>query len=75
MPIPPLASDVLHLGEFVPPVSACVLYLTLYGVRARTLRREGRPVVGWLGWLFLRFAARMTSDMRSSTSHTATTSS
>ena len=43
----PLASDVLHLGEFGPPVVACVLYLTLFGARARTLRREGRPVVGW----------------------------
>ena len=43
----PLASDVLHLGEFGPPVAACLLYLTLFGVRGRTLRREGRPVVGW----------------------------
>jgi cytochrome c oxidase assembly factor CtaG len=43
----PLAADVLHLGEFAPPLAACSAYLTLYGVRARTLRREGRPVAGW----------------------------
>jgi len=43
----PIAADVLHLGEFGPPVAACVLYLTLYGVRARTLASEGRPISRW----------------------------
>jgi putative membrane protein len=34
----------LHLGELVPPVLACAVYLVLYGRRAHTLRREERPV-------------------------------
>jgi putative membrane protein len=46
MPAPPLAFDAntLHLGEFVPPVLATAVYLALYAKRARTLRRERRPV-------------------------------
>ncbi len=48
----PLASDVLHLGEFAPPLAACALYLTLFTIRARTLRRDGRPVAGWRRALF-----------------------
>jgi cytochrome c oxidase assembly factor CtaG len=35
----------LHLGEFLPPLLACVLYLFLYRRRARTLARRGTPVV------------------------------
>jgi cytochrome c oxidase assembly factor CtaG len=37
----------LHLAEFLPPVGGCVLYLHLYGTRARTLSRQGRPLPGW----------------------------
>ena len=36
-----------HLGEFVPPLIACVLYLVLYARRASTLARERRPVETW----------------------------
>lgn len=42
-----LAADTLHLGEFLPPVAAGVLYLALYLRRARTLAREHRPVGRW----------------------------
>jgi cytochrome c oxidase assembly factor CtaG len=34
----------LHLGEFLPPLLACVVYLFLYRRRARTLARRGTPV-------------------------------
>jgi cytochrome c oxidase assembly factor CtaG len=34
----------LHLGESLPPLLACVLYLFLYRRRARTLARRGTPV-------------------------------
>ena len=37
----------MHLGEFVPPVIACVLYLALYLRRTSTLARERRPVPRW----------------------------
>ncbi len=37
----------LHLAEFLPPVAASAAYLVLFGVRARTLRRERRPVATW----------------------------
>ncbi len=37
----------LHLGEFLPPVAATVVYLVLFGTRSRTLKREGRPVSRW----------------------------
>ena len=37
----------LHLGEFVPPLAATVLYLLLYRRQASTLRREHRPVARW----------------------------
>lgn len=45
----PLAFDPqsLHLAEFLPPVGAGTVYLVLYGKRARTLSRQGRPVGGW----------------------------
>src|SRR5436305_10157670 len=44
---PPLVFADLHLGESLPPMLAFVAYLTLYGVRARTLARERRPVPTW----------------------------
>jgi cytochrome c oxidase assembly factor CtaG len=34
----------LHLGEFLPPLLACAVYLFLYRRRARTLARRGTPV-------------------------------
>ncbi len=40
-------ADSLHLGEFLPPLLATAAYLTLYGKRAQTLAREGRPVATW----------------------------
>jgi cytochrome c oxidase assembly factor CtaG len=43
----PLGADVLHLGEFLPPLVACLVYAVGYGLRARTLAREGRPVERW----------------------------
>jgi cytochrome c oxidase assembly factor CtaG len=44
---PPLAVVSLHLGESVPPTLGALAYLTLYGIRARTLARERRPVATW----------------------------
>jgi putative membrane protein len=41
------AFDGLHLQEFLPPVAAAVIYLLLFGRRARTLSREGRAVETW----------------------------
>ncbi len=40
-------TDTLHLGEFLPPLLATAVYLTLFGKRAGTLAREGRPVASW----------------------------
>jgi cytochrome c oxidase assembly factor CtaG len=37
----------MHLAEFLPPVVATVVYLTMYCRRAITLAREGRPVPSW----------------------------
>ncbi len=36
-----------HLAEALPPLVACVAYLTLYSLRARTLAAERRPVPAW----------------------------
>jgi putative membrane protein len=36
-----------HPAEAIPPLLALVTYLTLYGIRTRTLARERRPVVLW----------------------------
>lgn len=33
-----------HLGELVPPLLACAVYIVLYSRRAHALHREGRPV-------------------------------
>jgi cytochrome c oxidase assembly factor CtaG len=45
----PLAFDPqsLHLAEWLPPLLAAAAYLLLYGRRALTLRRQGRPVDSW----------------------------
>jgi putative membrane protein len=40
-------ANTLHLGEFLPPLIATAVYLTLFGKRVGTLAREGRPVTGW----------------------------
>jgi putative membrane protein len=46
--LPPLVpAAALHLAEATPPLLAGAVYLLLYGKRARTLSREGRPVAGW----------------------------
>jgi cytochrome c oxidase assembly factor CtaG len=37
----------LHVGEFVPPLGATLLYLLLYRRRLRTLTSEGRPPARW----------------------------
>lgn len=44
---PSTAATNLHLGEFLPPLLACSVYSFAYGVRVRTLTREGRPVQRW----------------------------
>jgi putative membrane protein len=49
----------LHLGEFLPPLIALVLYLTLYRRRARTLQRERRGVPRWRRECFLAGALLM----------------
>jgi cytochrome c oxidase assembly factor CtaG len=36
-----------HLGEFLPPLIACCVYLALYLKRARTLARRGSGVGSW----------------------------
>jgi putative membrane protein len=37
----------MHVGEFIPPLIATVVYLEMYLLRARALAREGRPVAAW----------------------------
>jgi cytochrome c oxidase assembly factor CtaG len=37
----------MHLVESIPPLLACVVYLTLYSIRVRTLAAERRPVPSW----------------------------
>jgi cytochrome c oxidase assembly factor CtaG len=48
-PLLPFASviNAVHWGEFLPPLVAGVVYLTLFTKRLRTLAREGRPVERW----------------------------
>ena len=43
----PAAVTGVHWGEFLPPLAATLAYLSLYGVRARTLRRRGRKLPRW----------------------------
>lgn len=42
----PLAAA-LHLGEFLPPLVACGIYLFLYARRAGTLVARRQPITGW----------------------------
>jgi cytochrome c oxidase assembly factor CtaG len=42
-----IAFDGPHWVELGPPLVATIVYLMLYGRRARTLAREGRPVEPW----------------------------
>lgn len=53
MPSPPLATDTLHLGEFLPPLVASIVYLTLFGRRMLTLGRSDRPVARWRALSFV----------------------
>jgi putative membrane protein len=43
----------LHLGEFLPPLLACLGYVICYSMRSRTLASEGRPVASWRRASFL----------------------
>ena len=36
-----------HVGEFLPPLIACVAYLVLYLTRVREVGRRGRPIARW----------------------------
>ena len=45
--LPGVAFGGPHLAEFLPPVLASSVYLTLFWRRARTLQRERRPVARW----------------------------
>jgi cytochrome c oxidase assembly factor CtaG len=58
---PPAAVDVQHLGEFVPPLAACVLYLILYRRRAGALARARRPVGNWRAVSFASGVLLMTA--------------
>ena len=59
---PPFAlAATLHLGEFVPPLLVCVVYLALYGKRARTLAGERRPVARWRAVSFVAGVLLMTA--------------
>ena len=49
----PVAADWPHLAEFLPPLVATVVYLSLYGRRMLTLARAGRPVARWRAVSFL----------------------
>ena len=54
------SADTMHLGEFVPPLMACVLYLILYRNRARELATAHRPVSRWRVACFVSGALLMT---------------
>jgi cytochrome c oxidase assembly factor CtaG len=51
----------LHIAEATPPILACVTYLMLYGHRARTLARDGRPVPRWRAVSFASGVITMTA--------------
>ena len=36
-----------HVGEFLPPLIACLAYLVLYFTRVREIGRRGRPISPW----------------------------
>jgi cytochrome c oxidase assembly factor CtaG len=58
---PPIGTDTLHLGEFIPPLAAFIVYSLAYHARVRTLRRQGRPVALWRRACFLSGAALVTA--------------
>ncbi len=58
---PAATVSALHLGEFLPPLAACVLYLSLYARRARTLAHENRAVPIWRAASFLGGAGLATA--------------
>lgn len=43
----------LHLGEFLPPLVAMVVYMLAYGTRGQTLAQQRRPVAPWRVGCFL----------------------
>jgi cytochrome c oxidase assembly factor CtaG len=53
MPTLLAAASTPHIGEFLPPLTGAVVYLALYGRRALTLKREGRPVATWRSVCFV----------------------
>jgi cytochrome c oxidase assembly factor CtaG len=57
----PIGTETLHLGEFVPPLAAFVLYSWAYLARVRTLRRQGRPVASWRRACFFSGALLVTA--------------
>jgi putative membrane protein len=59
--VPLAAVDAAHLKEFIPPLAACALYLTLYRNRARALAAEGRPVAKWRVAAFVSGALLVTA--------------
>ncbi len=61
MPALPLAASTAHLAELLPPLIGTITYLVLYGRRARTLAREGRPVESWRAACFVCGALLLTA--------------
>lgn len=60
----PVASTILpdgglHLGEFLPPIVACGIYVLLYLRRTQTLARRQAPVARWRITCFLAGASLM----------------
>ena len=59
-PVPLASVDAAHLGEFIPPLIACLLYLILYRNRARELATARKPVPRWRRACFASGALLMT---------------
>ena len=59
-PVPVASVDAAHLGEFIPPLVACLLYLILYRNRACELATARKPVPGWRRTCFVSGAVLMT---------------
>jgi cytochrome c oxidase assembly factor CtaG len=55
------ATGTLHLGEFVPPLAAALLYLLLYRRRVQTLSAERRAVARWRRLCFWTGAVLLTA--------------
>jgi cytochrome c oxidase assembly factor CtaG len=51
----------LHVGESLPPIIACSVYLVLYGRRMQTLASEHRPVSRWRAVSFMAGVISMTA--------------